>query len=81
MSVDQIRKSLTVVEETAIEKAEKALKRATRAEEIQQEKADKAIKAYIRKLDYGLWKLVHAHWDVFIRIRVIGRDLCRIRKE
>ncbi|KAF6231822.1 hypothetical protein HO173_009905 [Letharia columbiana] len=35
MSVDQIRKSLTVVEETAIEKAEKALKRATRAEEIQ----------------------------------------------
>lgn len=81
MSVAQIRKSLTVVEETAKEKAEKALARATRAEEIQQKKADKAVKAYIRKLDYGLWKLVHANWDVFLRIRVIGQDLCRIRKE
>ena len=81
MSVDQIRKSLTVVEETAKEKAKKTLKRATRTEEIQQEKADKAVKGVIRKLDHGLWKLVHAHWDVFLGIRAIGRDLVRIRKE
>ena len=34
MLVDQIRKSLTVMKEIVIEKAEKALKRATRAKEI-----------------------------------------------
>ena len=35
MSIDQIRKSLVVVEETAKEKAQRMLERATRAEEIQ----------------------------------------------
>ena len=44
MSIDRIRKSLSVVEKTAKEKAQKALDRANRAEEIQQEKADKAVK-------------------------------------
>ena len=53
MSVSQIHKSLSIVEESAKEKAERALKRATWAEEIQQEKADKAVKATIRRLDYG----------------------------
>lgn len=81
MSVDQIRKSLTLHEETAKEKAEKALKRATRAEEIQQEKADKAVKGLIRRLDHGVWKLVHAHWDVFLATRSVGRDICRIKKD
>ena len=54
MSVSQIRKSLSIVEENAREKAERALKRATWAEEIQQEKADKAVKATIWRLDHGV---------------------------
>ena len=66
MSVDQICKSLSVVEETAKEKAEKALKLATRAKEIQQEKADKAVKSFLQLLDHGVWKMVHAHWGVFL---------------
>ena len=81
MSIDQIRKSLSVVEETAKEKAQKALDRANRAEEIQQEKADRAVKSHIRRLDYGLWKLVHGNWDVFLGIRGVGRDICKIRKD
>ena len=48
MSVDQIRKSLTMVEETVKEKAEKALKRATRAEEIQVEKVNKVVKSRLK---------------------------------
>ena len=81
MSVSQIRKSLSIVEESAKEKAERALKRATRAEEIQQEKADKAVKATIRRLDHGVWKLVHAHWSVFLGVRSVGRDICKLREE
>lgn len=81
MSVDQVRKSLTMVEETAKEKAEKALKRATRAEEIQQEKANKAIKSRLKQLDNDVWKLVHAHKEVFINSLMVGRDIRRIRRD
>ena len=81
MSVDQIRKSLTMVEETAIEKAEKALKRATRMQEIQQEKANKIVKSRLRQLDYSVWKLVHAHKDVFVNNLAVGRDICRLNRD
>lgn len=54
MTVNQIRTSLTVLEETAVEKPTKALKRAERAEEIQQEKTNKGIKGLIHKSDHGL---------------------------
>lgn len=81
MSVDQVRKSLTMVEETAKEKVEKALKRATRAEEIQQEKANKAIKSRLKQLDNDVWKLVHAHKEVFINSLMVGRDIRRIRRD
>ena len=46
MSVDQIRKSLCNVEETAIDKAKKALERANRSEEIRKEKATQAKEPY-----------------------------------
>ena len=59
MHADQIRKSLAAMKEIVKEKTEKALKRATRAEEIQQEKINKAVKSSLRKLDYGIWKLIH----------------------
>ena len=58
MPIDQIRRSLTTVEETAKEKAQRALDRANRAEEIQQ--ADKTVKGLTRRLDHGVWKLVDA---------------------
>ena len=78
MHADQIRKSLATVEETAKEKAEKALKRATRAEEIQQEKVNKAVKSSLRKLDYGVWKLVHDNQAVFLNQLAVGRDIRRL---
>ena len=78
MSVDQIRKSLSNVEETAVEKARKALERANRSEEIRKEKATKAIKNRIRKLDHGLWKLVHEYKDHFYDMLNVGKDICRI---
>ena len=80
MSVDQIRKSLTMVEETAKEKAEKALKRATRAEEIQIEKTNKVVKSRLKQLDMDVWKLVNTHKDVFINSLAVGRDIRRIGK-
>lgn len=79
-AVDQIRKPLTVVEETAKEKTEKALEGAIRAEEIQVEKANKAIKGVLRRSDYGLWKLVHDNWEVFLLYRDVGQDICKIRR-
>ena len=79
MSVDQIRKSLRTVEETAVQKATKALEWANRAEEIQQDKAHKAVKAMIRKHDYGLWKLIHDNLDRFLLVHSVGQDIHRIR--
>ena len=75
MSVGQIPKSLSIVEESAKEKTERALKQATQAEEIRQEKPNKAVKATIWRLDHGIWKLVHAHWDVFLGVCGVGRDI------
>lgn len=80
MAVDQIRKPLTVVKETAKEKTEKALKRAIRAEEIQVKKANKAIKGVLRRSNYGLWKLMHHNWKVFLLYRDVRQDICRIRR-
>ena len=54
MSVDQIRKSLTVVKETVKEKAEKALKRAIEAEEIQVEKVNKVVKSRLKQLNMNV---------------------------
>ena len=51
MLVDQIRKSLSNVEENIVEKA---LERANRSEKIRKEKATKAIENRIRKLDHSL---------------------------
>ena len=78
MSIDQIRKSLTIMKETVKEKAEKALKRATRVEEIQIKKANKVVKSRLKQLDMNVWKLVNTHKDVFINSLAVGRDIRRI---
>ena len=70
-----------MVEETAKEKAEKALKRAIRAEEIQVEKANKVVKSRLKQLDMDIWKLVNTRKDVFINSLAVGRDIRKTRKD
>ena len=69
-SVDQIRKSLTVVEETArvFRRLPRRSERANRAEEIQREKVNKVVKATIKRMDRELWKFRHDNWDWFLLV-------------
>ena len=70
MSINQICKSLSVVEENSQREGTEGLG-------LDKEKANKAIKGHICRLDYGLWKLVHGNWGVFLgKIRKDDVELC-----